>query len=230
MSKQTTEQTTSAALQRIADVSASVQVLKDRLKEIREQREAIARKAAAIVNRPLSRADVKAFALDWIDECAQQYKERANMALMVDRFLSPVSQSGPTGPITLAKLDQLAGHGYEALASISGGPHEFMNPPHSTFAAHSFARMYFFFGDIIKAKVSEAFDERFAQLDPESPSHAEPLQARREAIAALKEQDSALSLESSQITGTLRSMGYTMTYSAADVRTTADGFVSLEGR
>lgn len=226
MSNQTTEQTTSAALQRIVDVSASVQVLKARLTEIRAQREDLARKMAAIFNRPLSRADVKAFALAWIDECAQEYKERAPMATMVDRFLSPISQSGPTGPLTMAKIDQITGRGASALGDISAGTGDFMIPPHSPFGPNSFIRMYFFFGDIIKAKVSEAFDERFSQLPTENPSHAEPLDARREAIAALKEQDSALAIESSEITGTLRSMGYTMTSSASDARTAADGFLS----
>lgn len=202
-----TPELTAAALAEIDSVHESVQVLNQRMSAIKSARASIAAEVLELRTRALSRADIKAFALGWIDECAAQYEARANLASIVDKFATPQrKQHHPErDPLSIDHIDAITGKGGNALAMIGSDSFEFFYSADNV-GTSSYGRLYFFFGDAIKAKVSAAFDARFSGLPAESAAVSESLDSRRTKLADLAVRDAVLAAEEGDINSRLVSL------------------------
>lgn len=198
------DEITASALAEVDSVHDSLTVLSSRLQEIRSARAKIADEVQELRSRPLSRADVLAFALAWVDECAAHYKARAGLAAVVDKFVSPQRQQHhpERDRLCIEHIDNLSGKAADALPLIGSDNLDFFYSSHNV-GATSFPRLYFFFGDAIKARISEAFAARFNGLPDELPIEAEPLTSRRAKLAELAGRDDQLGAEEGGINSRL---------------------------
>lgn len=155
------------------------------------ERDATAHEIEALYTAPVSRADALQFCLDYIDARAAAYLDTfGHLAEAFDRVAWPRRndvQGGAVGyakgaPLCLRDIDAgTSGDFAQVVATFRDGL-RFFGAGSEGHRADEAA--YFFFGDIIKAKVREHFDRLYPGSESAHP--AATVAERRERIAALR--------------------------------------------
>lgn len=156
------------------------------------ERDATAHEIESLYTAPVSRADALQFCLDYIDARAAAYLDTfGHLAEAFDRVAWPrrsdASGGGAVGyakdaPLCLRDIDAGTSGNFAQVAATFCGGLRFFGAGSEGHRADEAA--YFFFGDIIKAKVRESFDRLYPGSECSHP--AATVTERRERIATLR--------------------------------------------
>lgn len=181
--------------------------------ELLDQRATLVDEQNAVLDAPLSSADIKAFVGQYIDAQAAEYPRRSNMAGMFsslayprgDSRLEPSKGDGRhrgAPPFALRDADRV----FSDPDLVSGSTAIFGKVLDLVMDSEGLMRnsdygLCFFFGDIIKAKLAEQFDARFTGYKPADQERiGPPIAARRERLAVIAKAIAALDEQIANVT------------------------------
>lgn len=145
----------------LADKRAQRALLNEELAVLNGERE-------AHLSAPLCAADVKEFLRDYIDARGAAFPDLVGWGAMLDKVIYPERQMADSLRPNLNKPEPLSLRDVDA--SLAGSDSHFSFCPPRIFTAHkgnqnfADAAMYFFFGDLIKAKLEDRFDDFYPGL------------------------------------------------------------------
>ncbi len=160
--------------------------------ELADARDALAAEIEAIHSAPIGPADALQFCMDYIDSRAKAYVGHFDhLAKALDELAWPRRRDVPAGaagfakgaPLCLRDVDAGLSGDWQAITAHFADGLRFFG---SGTPGHRFDEAaYFFFGDIIKSKLRENFDQLYSGA-PVPAEYAElSIAARRERIASL---------------------------------------------
>lgn len=172
-------------------VSRAIAVRRDRVRELDAEHARLIGERTALLSAPVSVDEARQFVSDYIDACAAEYPRLANWSDLFAQLLYPRRYADLAIP-----LDQ--GTPKRTPLCLRDIDDALRNPPGSNtfrdglrfFGAgsgvntHGDFGAFFFFGDLIKRKVLERFDEFATEFAAEPREPAAPgIAARRQRIA-----------------------------------------------
>lgn len=167
------------------------------------QRDEVAAEIEAIQTAPIARADALQFCLDYIDSRAAAYLDNFDhMVTAFDAVAWPRRYDVPIGglsgvtkgePLCLRDVDAGLSGDFARISSHFNGGLRFFGA--NSNGHHSDEAAYFFFGDIIKAKVREHFDRLYPAPKQANEQPYLSIVERRERIASLGKKLDALNAD-----------------------------------
>ena len=190
-----------------ADARGYVDSLRLRFDTLEAERVALASEGEALLSAPLAIEDVKQFVCDYIDRRAQQFPKDSGWPAKFERLLYPFRYEDHTTqgaradralrkPLCLRDMDAaLADPG----TAFDGHPLNFYGAAENA-TAYSDAAAYFFFGDIIKARVLEQFDTLGVAYLAADAKHIGPhIPERRARLAVIEKRTLQITDEQAEI-------------------------------
>lgn len=181
--------------------------------ELQTERAALEARRESLQSMPLCRDDIKQFVCDYIDARAAEYPKLAGWGSLFEKVAYPLrygwassdsvsSETGKRAPLCLRDVD-------EALGSFEGDQRTFENGLQffgaaSTVNTRTDYAAYFFFGDLIKARIVEHFDALCPNYHPADASRiGPPIAERRAELERLAKAISGIDDELTRITAEL---------------------------
>lgn len=180
----------------------AAKLIREAATQLRSERSALQAKCVdlkaereSLLSLPVVREDAKQFILDTIDRIAAEFIEFDGWDHKFKRFAFPrgtsrrqtprfdlMQPNAPVSPLTLRDIEQAEDGGHETLCSVLGSDvGSFLFGTRDNLVT-SPSRIYFFFGDVIKAKIEEHFETLFPQYGVPDESSIEQRRARLSAI------------------------------------------------
>lgn len=184
---------------------------------LEQERAKIEARRQELLNLPVTREDAKQFIFDYIDLRAMEYPQLAAWPAVFDRVAYPRRhdqystearnpRTGRTAPLCLADIraaleDSPPGH----LGTFEGGL-QFFGAGTQINQRTDYAA-YFFFGDIIKAKIDAHFDAFFpgyhpgdaARIGPPIAARVAELQKLEARLSEIGDEDAGIARELAQV-------------------------------
>lgn len=197
-------------------VAAVVSTLLSQRTELQEQRKAFEEEVARLRAEPVSNEDAKQFIFDLIDKGAEEFLEKSNWESIFHAIAFPCSQdqemkfvAGRVGliPLSMSAIDEaMAGSSEKAGGMLrNANLRLFLD---DRLSASSTLRAYFFFGDLIKAKVEQYFDKFYPVYNAGGPNPTDPLIKRRARVIELGKGIAAIDKSIEEIQRQLAELGY----------------------
>lgn len=185
--------------------------------ELEQERGKIEARRHELLHLPVSREDAKQFIFDYIDVRAMEYPQLAKWPAVFDQVAYPrrsnqyssearSPSTGRTAPLCLADIragleDSPPGH----FATFENGLQFFGSGSQINQRADYAA--YFFFGDVIKAKIDAHFDAFFPGYHPDDSARIGPpiaervaeLQKLEERLAEIGDEETSIARELAQV-------------------------------
>lgn len=155
-------------LESSAKVRDAVQALEAERKKLYAERDVVAASLAKVRSTPVTAADVKQFMFDAIDSAGRAFVELTEWDAVFDNFARPGLFDGQIerkrSPLTIDKIDKASSGEVSDFGVALGGQGVintifFGNKDVGGLHIESALRFYFFFGDEIKRKINERFDD-----------------------------------------------------------------------
>lgn len=200
--------------------------------ELQLQRTALEARRDALLAMPLCRDDAKQFICDYIDARATEYPKLAGWGALFGKVAYPLrygwaspdsvsSETGKRAPICLRDVDDALGSFEGDQRTFEGGLQFFGAA--STVSTRTDYAAYFFFGDIIKARIVEHFDAFFPNYHPADAARiGPPIAERRAELQRLAEATAAIDDELAKIAAELAELSPRPEPKAATVATPAN--------
>lgn len=156
-----------AALKAATQVKSMIANLRSRRDELQAEEEALTKRNEVLLSMPVSHEEKKQFVFDFIDREAAKFLPRAAKSLAGVASPNGLNRPKPangTQPkhLCLRDVDYVLSGGFEQAEHVLGHTNFFHHPEDGV---HIWAapRLYYFFGDIIKKKIADNFDELVPQ-------------------------------------------------------------------
>ncbi len=176
-------------------------------------RETLEKEKHALYLQPLCKADVKEVIIDFIDREAKRYLNSGELKTQViERIAFPRGDAPNTLPkphnaaINLYQLDEGVNSDY-GFNSLVFGPNSLNIFNGYALSTGNRSGLCFYFGDILKKKIEEHFDDLFP-ADWDSFKPGLPLIERREKIAEINTKIDSLNVKIKEYDGHLRELQF----------------------
>lgn len=151
---------------------------------LESERDALKARSEFLLSLPVTREDAKQVILDSIDTIGAEFPELASWQAKFHDYAYPQGagrKENPGAPLTMRDVEQMS-RGDPERTRVLGTDHlGFYAAPMADWAP---SRIYFFFGDLIKAKISEHFDQVFPHFHERHADQQLTLGQRRVEISA----------------------------------------------
>ncbi|MFM2067572.1 MAG: hypothetical protein RLZZ584_2481 [Pseudomonadota bacterium] len=189
---------------------AAMEPMRQRVDELERERQALSERMADVRNAPLPPSDAAALFLDLIDIEAQDYAASISWDSLLRRLqkVSPnvTDERGhrerPTD-LSMAIHHDIMATGMRGLNQKTGPALADFFMGHGMHMQNAQGRMYFLFGDIIKAKLKPIIEACAAQQVNHPHKDAPTLDQRRAELAELQARDDVLAAELEDLQGKL---------------------------
>lgn len=188
-----------AAVNAAKAVREAVEQLNAKCSELDAERAKLKARNQELLSLPVSRDDAKQFILDTIDRVGAEFPDLAGWRKAFLDFAYPKGggrKEKRDAALSLRDIEQMSGGGQDALCSVLGNDHGSFFYGSVSLIEMAPARIYFFFGDAIKKKVDEHFDELFPEFRSQSVDAGTSIAERR---AEIEVNDSRISAIGSEI-------------------------------
>lgn len=170
-----TAKAVNAAKKAASDVRTACELLRTKRNALRSEMSQVKARNEYILRLPLTREDAKQFVLSTIDEMGSDFPKKANWGRVFEHFAYP--QNGREygrqmlqAPLCLHDVESVEGKGEIGVVSRLGlglNRDSLFNGLVMNMPANDTSRFCFFFGDLIKAKIEEHFEEFFPDFTKE---------------------------------------------------------------
>lgn len=201
-------------------VREAITTLTARRSELESDRDGLVSRNQTLMTLPVTREDAKQFILGTVDRQSEEFIDLADWGANFRAFALPqgdgreqrrqVATKGDgkaAGPLSLMDIDQANSGGQLGLNHVVGSDFRSFFYGGRRLDDMAPSRLCFFFGDLIKNKIDQHFDELFPSVISSHPDAAISVAARRAEVDANNARLVALGVEVKAIDGQLRELG-----------------------
>ena len=191
-----------------AKVRSAMQTLRQENAVLKEERDALMEKREHLLAQPVPLDDLKAFLCEYVDAKGSEFMTRLSGEL--DRFIHPPRHlpfheqlKGPP-PLGFEEMEILLGEGGEAGITEGGVP-QFVIPLKNNHKTD--IGFYFFFGEQIKAVITDRFEELGIKYRVGDAYIGTPRAERRRELAEIDARLVEIGTRMAEIGGQIRALG-----------------------
>lgn len=191
-----------------AKVRGALQALREERAALTEESNALKQTRERLLAQPVPLEDLKAFLCEYVDAKGNEFMSR--LAGELDQFIHPPrqlsyqDQQKGLPPLGFEEMEKLLADGGEAGITGSGVP-QFVIPVKNNHKTD--IGFYFFFGEQIKAVITERFDELGIKYRVGSSYIGTPRAERRQQLAEIDARLVEIGSRMTEINGQISSLG-----------------------